>query len=475
MNARFSVESLEKRQLLSAVPIAAKIKVAEVTDANGNPLNESRVTVRFTENITLESTSDFRMYGYSINTASKSGAAQQKTTINILSVTPGPDGNKLIFVTDRRVRKGAHLAIYTGGVHNTSDNTDIGDQNVQLPAGLNKERFTLACRAFAPTNLNYFDPALFPGAGALTTTPTEPSTNTVTTQLTNYLNAEVAAGTITSAQMTSALAVYNSSTVAAEIPAPNLRAALASLTGTVADSAIDQYTTGDNVTGKPFTVVDFSTEVSTSAIIAETKGNPTTKRLRTLFKTQYEGESFLTLAPFLAHEMVHQDFVGAGPDLQDGIDEEEFAVTVETMVWAQELLVSPTAAANHTSLSSHLNADLLAMLNSGDALFPRVGVLTAPILSGNALPKSSPTDGQGNYTSFDDFIRRDYAARGINDVGTPGNTYSQTVQNNIDATSTSGNFTFGTKQIDAFDANQQIITDKAAIQLAADLKLTITR
>jgi hypothetical protein len=101
--------------------------------------------------------------------------------------------------------------------------------------------------------------------------------------------------------------------------------------------------------------------------------------------------------------------------------------------------------------------------------------LTAPILSGNALPKSDPTDGQGVYTSFDDFVRRDYAARGFGDVGTPGNSYSQTVENNIDSTSVTGSFTFGTKQIDAFDANQQIITDKAAIQLAAVLKLTITR
>jgi hypothetical protein len=216
-----------------------------------------------------------------------------------------------------------------------------------------------------PRNLNFFDPTLFTGASALTATPSEPSVNTVTTQLTNYLTAEVNAGTITSDQETAALNVYNDAAVKSEFPAPNMRAALASLTGTVADGAIDQYTTTANVTGKPFTVVDFSSEVSNSAVIAETKGTPSTGRLRTLFKTQYEGESFLTLAPFLAHEMVHQDLVGGTPDLQDGIDEEEFAVTVETMVWSQELLVDPTQASNHTALSAHLNEDLLAMLNSG--------------------------------------------------------------------------------------------------------------
>ena len=105
---------------------------------------------------------------------------------------------------------------------------------------------------------------------------------------------------------TSALALYNNSTIISEGPAPNMRAALASLTGTISDTAIDQFEPAITLTGKPFTVIDFSTEVSNAAEIAETTGNVTAERIHTLFKPSYEGESFLALAPMLAHEAVRQ-------------------------------------------------------------------------------------------------------------------------------------------------------------------------
>jgi hypothetical protein len=469
-------EKLEERQMMSAVPIANKIKVAESTDNSGNPLNQSVITVKFSENINLVDPTGFRMFGYRILTETGTGAAQSKTTIHITSAVAGPDGNKIILTTDRRVRKGAHLVITDGAVTNASDSTSIGAQDVQLPKGLNKERFTLACRAFVPTQFQFFDPALFPAGSTLTATPNEPATNTVTTQLTSYLNAEVSSGFITPAQMTSALATYNDSTITALIPAPNLRAALASLTGTIADGAIAQFTTGANVTGKPFTVVDFSTEVSNAAEIAETTGNPATGRIRTLFKTSFKGESFLTLAPFLAHEAVHQDLVGANPTLQDAIPEEEFANSVETYVWSQELLNSPAIAAAHTELATHLNADVLAMLNSGLALFPRVGENTAPILGGNAMPKSNPTAGGSTpFLSFEDYTTRTYTARNFSNTTTPGNAYSAQLLGNITGGAVTTLATFSQTVINQLDANQQIITDKGAVALAHVLRLGISK
>jgi len=461
---------------MSAVPLAAKIQVAMATDAQGNALNQSRVTVRFSENINLVDPTAFRMFGYRILTETGTGNAQAKTTINITSVVAGADGNKIVITTDRRIRKNAHLTIFDGGVTNASDSTSIGRQDVLIPKGLNKERFTLACRAFTPTQLKFFDPALFPGAAALNTTPTEPSTNTVTTQLTAYLDKEVASGFITAAQKTAALAVYNDATVTSEVPAPNMRAALASLTGTIADGAIAQFTTNANVTGKPFTVIDFSTEVSSSAVIAETTGNVVTKRIRTLFKTSYKGENFLALAPFLAHEAVHQDVVGADPTLPDSIHEEEFANAIETYVWAQELTQDPTPASAHTELSTHLNADLLAMLNSGLALFPRVGTHTGPINGGNAMPHSSPNiQGTTPFLSFEDYVTRQYQARNFSNTDTPANPYALQVSNNITGRSDSATFTFSQSRIDFFDNSQQVIGDRNAVALAHDLRLGITK
>jgi hypothetical protein len=467
-------EKLEERQLMSAVPIANKIKVAMSTDSMGNPLNQSVITVKFSENINLVDPTKFRMFGYRILTETGTGLAQSKTTINITSVVAGADGNKIVITTDRRIRKNAHLTIFDGAITNASDGTSTGQSDTLVPKGLNKERFTLACRSFVPTQLQFFDPALFPGAAALTATPTEPSETTVTTQLTNYLNAEVSSGFITAAQETSALATYNDTTIKSLVPAPNMRAALASLTGTIGDSAIAQFTTGANVTGKPFTVIDFSTEVSNAAEIAETTGNTTTKRLRTLFKTGLEGESFLTLAPFLAHEAVHQDLVGADPKLQDGIPEEEFANCVETYVWSQELLQSPVIAAAHTELATHLNADLLAMLNSGDSLFPRVGTNTAPIKSGNAMPKSNPTaGGTAPFASFVDYIMRTYTARNFSNTSTPASPYALDLSNKITSRTDTAAFSFSQARIDLFDSGQQIITDRGAVALAHVLRLGV--
>jgi hypothetical protein len=260
-------------------------------------------------------------------------------------------------------------------------------------------------------------------------------------------------------------------------PSANLRAALASLVGTVGEPAIGQYTTGANVTGKAFTVVDFSTEVSNAASIAETTGNPVTKRIRTLFKTSFKGESFLALAPMLAHEAVHQDLVGGTPDLPDGINEEEFATTVETMVWSQILVNDASPADDHTALSTHLNTDILAILNSGLALFPRVGVYNAPINgTGGVLPGSkTPTDGGGIYTSFENYVRRIYVARNFGDTDTTGNSYARTVQNNITLRSDSSNFTFSDSRITFYDNSQQIISDKSAVKLANILRLGITK
>ena len=52
---------------------------------------------------------------------------------------------------------------------------------------------------------------------------------------------------------------------------------------------------------------------------------------------------------------------------------------------------------------------------------------------------------------------------GFADAETPANPYANNVQNIIDDTSTVQPATFSTAQVAAFNANQQIITDPAAI------------
>jgi hypothetical protein len=467
---RSVVESLERRQLLAAVPLESKIKVAMLTDeSTGEPLNSSRVTVRFSENIELVDASKFRMFGYAINPTSASGTAQQKVTINLLNVREGSDGNKIVFETDRRVRKGAQFFVFAGAINNASDGADIGEQNVRLPKGLNKERYTLASRAWSPTNLAFFSKEQYDAAPNLTATPNQPSANATRTALTNFLNAKVTAGTITAGERDAALARFDDATVASLVPSANLRAAIVSLVGTIAEDAIPSLLDGANDTAQPYTVIDFSNEVSASAPIAETKVNQN-GRLRTLIKTSYQGESFIALSATMAHESLHQDAVNSQ-------NEEIFTNVVETLVWAQQLAIDPSPANDGTRLVTDLNANALAFLNSGKALFPRVGTLVAPhIGTQNVFPNGdTPADGQGVYTSFENYVRRIYAARNFGGGDTPAPTLARLMANAATGRSDNSNFNFSQNRIELFDNSQQIITDRSAVQLAAILKLQVRK
>jgi hypothetical protein len=463
-------EKLESRQLLSAVPIGSKIKVAMVTDVDGNPVNSSRLTVKFSENITLADTSKMRIFGYGINPASGSGTAQQKITINVTAVEAGPDGNKVIITTDRRVRKNAKITFYNGFCKNTADNSDTGDVATNIPKGLNKERYTLACRAFEPTNLTYFNKSIFAAAPNVTATPTQPSSNSVRAALVTFLGKKVAAGAITADEQTAALAKFDDATNASIVPSANLRAAIVSLVGTAAEPAIDSLLGTANATGKKYTVIDFSaTEISNNATVSETILNATTGRLRTLYKSSYQGESFINLSANIAHEALHQD-----GDQIDGQNEEIFANIIETLVYAEQLAIDSNPAKAGTQLSTSQNTLLLAMLNSGTALFPRVGVYSAPLIGGQNVFVGgiTPTSG-GDYADFEDYVRRIYAARNFPDNETPANNLALQMQNTICARTDTNNFNFRESRTEFFDKSQQILSDKLAVKMAGVLKLQV--
>lgn len=469
-SARPTVESLERRQLLSAIPLENKIIVGMITDEQGRHVNSSRITVRFSENITLADPTKFRMFGYAANPVASSPTAQQKITINLLNVREGSDGNKVTFETDRRVRKGARLFMYDGAIQNASDGSNIGEQLVLLPKGLNKERFTLASRVFRPTDLSYFNSSTFADAPPVTAASTPPSGSAVAEELSDFLDARIALGQITEAQKQEAVGRFNDPVTAQLVPAANLRAAIVSLVGTVGEAAIPSLLDGQNDTGQRYTVIDFSSEVSNSAPVAETKVN-NQGRLRTLIKPSFAGEPFQALGAVMAHEALHQDALNSQV-------EEVFTNVVETLVYAQQVLIDPSIAAAGTRLVTDLNASLLAMLNSGSALYPRVGALGAPLMGGIGSVFHggvAPADQGGVYVSFEDYVRRTYAARNFGGGDTPAPTLARQMQNAITGRSDGSNFNFSQQRIELFDDSQQVITDRSAVALARILKLQIVR
>jgi hypothetical protein len=468
-----AIEGLESRQLMAATASVIAVKVAKRVDADGNALDSNRITIGFTQNITLNNAALLRNFGYANDMLTSS--SQRKVTVN-LSATAS--ANVLTIITDRLVRKGSKLQILTGAI------TDAGGhdlaQNVTFTVGQNKPRFTMSSRAWRATDKSYFESDVISGAPSATVLNTQPSATTVRANLVTFLNKKVSAKLITQAQETSALATYDSATTAGYIPSANLRAALVSLVGTVAEPAINSMLGKANVTGKGWTSISFgnSSQISASAPTAETKLS-SSGRLSTVVRDTLQGESFAALSAILARECMHQGTTansnGNTPDSQDA---EVIDNAVANVVYAQQLLVDPSVAGAGSTLTTYLNTQLLALLNSGQKLFPYGGINPAATVNGIAsnvfVGGVADPGGFGNstpVTSFTDFVKRDFTHRGLANPTIATSPYAQTVLKNI--VGKSGTFTQFNSTVQTYlDTRNQVLTDVAYIKLGQALKLT---
>jgi hypothetical protein len=322
---RNAFESLESRQHMTAVKSTDVVIIPDPkndsTKNNGNDL-----VVKFNGPIKSFDISKMRMFGYANNTLL---GGQTKTTINIKSATIS--GNNLTLRTDVMIRKGATLTLGTGAV--TDNGNVVVAGQFKIAKGLNRDRFTLALRAFKPTDKSYFSNAILPGGSAPVTANTAPTEGSVRNGLNNFLAKKVKAKTITQAQMDASLTRYDSSAAKALIPAPNLRAGVLSLIGTVGEPAIAFYLDKANTTGKDFIKIAFdAADFSSDARINQTDYTSTGK-LRQIWNPQYAGESFVVLSGLLAHETAHegQESIGSGRVGQVNSQQEE--VIANTITW----------------------------------------------------------------------------------------------------------------------------------------------
>ncbi|MBC7783144.1 MAG: hypothetical protein H7144_04830, partial [Burkholderiales bacterium] len=120
---------------------------------------------------------------------------------------------------------------------------------------------------------------------------------------------------------------------------------------------------------------------------------------------------------------------------------------------------------------------VLALLNSGDTLFPYGGIKQAPALnsSGNVFvgAKTDPGSFGDNTTvkSFENWVRREFVARGFTAGATTMNAVAASVIKNI--VGTTGNFTlFGSDVQGYLDNRNAILTDATYVKMAQALKLT---
>jgi hypothetical protein len=465
------IEPLEKREMLadSSILAGSKVKSRNIVDDN---ISRTVLTVPMTGNIASIDVSKFRLFGYSLNTLSNSLTAQRKVTVHVVSAQvlnvdvtgDGVADRQLIEITtDRLMRKGGQIWFYPGAY--TDDN---GDTNVEhrtfAVKGLTKERFTMASRAFIPTNFNRFTSDHFTQSGSPGGLSTPVPEATVTTTLDGFLQKKVAAGAITQAKKDEAMATYNSSAAKSRVGDANLRAAIVALTGTFAEAAIT------NFFGPNYLVIAFLDPGDPAVEVAKTTARETDGRLRTIFRPEYQGEPFQVLSAWVAHEALHQD-----NDFK--LQEETIGVTVGTMVNIQQAQTDPGYLRAGSKLVNRENEKILAFLNSGRATFPFPGVKTAPMLKkeqGVFIGGKAAADGGGVYTSYEDYIKRLYLARGSVSGNTAGNAVLNDYYLRLTGKTAPANMQFSDQILTELDTLNSVIGPREAVRTANALRLGLS-
>jgi hypothetical protein len=458
-----AVEPLEKRQLLSASPVFAGTKIKGINlSANNISTNSTLITIPFTGNINIADASKIQLRGYAINPLS-SKFGQVKKVVNVTSAKVlDADHRYLQLTTDRLMRKNGIIFLYEGALKDDSGNT-LAFQELHTLKGQNKERFTLACRAYNPADFTRFSNDIFAASPSPASLSSPVPDDTVTANLDSFLQAKVTAGVITQAKKDAAMTTYNSDAAKLKIPSANLRAALMSLTGTFAAPAIDLYL------GPQYTIVAVQSPSDPSVPVAQTTARSDGK-LRTVFRPEYQGESFIALSDAFAHEALHEDN-------NYTLQEEVVANVMGTLVAVQQAQTDSSWMKTPTKLVNSINQDMYAMLNSGRTIFPYVGVLQAPMLNANKgiFPgQKAASDGGGVYKSFDDYVRRIYIQRGAPNGNSPGNSILSQYYTAVTNVQAPANLQFSDAIINQVDAFQQIMGTHQAIVVAQALHMTLS-
>ncbi len=185
------------------------------------------------------------------------------------------------------------------------------------------------------------------------------------------------------------------------VPSPRLRAALAALTGTFAEPALDSLFTNNNCTGQPVALIAFQPPPGDPSLLGRSTRQPDGRRVISL-NPSLEGERIEDLIPMVAHEAIHCDNA-------DGRFEEIAATAFDTFLYLGILVTDPSLATAGTLLSRELNIDAIALVNSGRRYPESVGVLPSAGVS-RVLPGTTTPA-----VAFADYVAAAYPAIQQND------------------------------------------------------------
>ena len=474
-----AVEQLEGRQMLAVSPVFAGTKIKTYFLYDGLlSRNQSQLLIPFTGNITIADQSKIQVRGYAVNPlSSKLGQIKkvcQVLSAQVLATDYNHDGvmehSNLLVTVDRLVRTNSPIILYEGAFTDDQGNT-VAQQNLRIVKGLSRERFTLACRAFRPTDFTRYTNDVFASSPDPAAKSNVIDETTATNALKAFLDKKVALGVITQAKEDATMTRYSSAAAKGTIADHNLRAALFSLVGTFAEGAIASWLDGANVTGKPYTVIAFQDPGDPSVPVAKTDARPSDGRLRTVFRPEFKGEPFQVLSAWVAHEALHQDN-------SFSLQEEVVADTFGTLALAEQASVDTSFIKTASLLANRENQYLLALINSGRTGWPYPGVKNPNAMlnqSGGVFQfAKAASDGGGVYISFDDFVRRGYLARGAVSGNTAGNALLNQYYNTVTGKTAAANMQFSDQVITDIDTLQFACPTHTAILIAQALRCALS-
>jgi hypothetical protein len=345
--------------------------VAERDVVNGLATLHSTVTVRFDRPFELAPSRVPLASYFEFEVPQAAGGTKR-----VLVASAERESRAIVLKVDALIPDGATLKV----ARRAFSTAATGEMEARVEGELTPALVLLASTALQVSDSAFYDPAVVAEV-------TEGDRDAVVQR--KALEAHLSQRQVDPQTFADALLIYDA--IPAEIvTSAKLRAALAALTGTFAEPAIQSLLTGENCTGLPAARIAFEPPPGNADLIARVTHRGNGARVISL-NPFAEGERIEHLMPILAHEAVHCDGL-------DGRAEELAATAFDGLLYLNLVAAEPGLARAKTRVARELNIDAVALINSGGRLPESIGVLPSPGVS-QILPGTNTTHG-----SFAEFI-----------------------------------------------------------------------
>lgn len=303
---------------------------------------------------------------------------------------------------------------------------------------------------FPPTDVSLFRPEFYNSPPLVPDAEGPTDEATLRQQLNSLLVRRFGAA---SPRVAEGLSIFDAASTKQIVSDPRLRAALVSLLGTIGEPAINGTLDGSYAEAR-FPVTPDEQQILDNMGAIAVVINYTDGFVRILVNNRFQFEDFRLLASSMAHEPLHRD-----PTVSP--KEEMISDSIDTLVYGQILLESPSLATSGTELARSLNTELMGRLNGRDAN----GNLRLLTSTGNIYPNNRLNVEQLSY------------AEGFGPLGndTPGNAVLRSMLVNVvgSGVAVPANPNFDDATVGLLDLNQNALTDAQVVRLAQILKLNV--